>query len=92
MPGRRALRTAAVVGVASHHGAKKANQQNAAAQQQAAAQQPPAPPTPQAAAPVQPAPAANDLTAKLQELDNLHKTGVLTDDEYAAAKQKALAG
>ncbi len=32
-----------------------------------------------------------DLTAKLQQLAELHNSGVLTDEEFAAAKQKLLA-
>jgi len=77
----------------------QAYQQGAAdAQQQYAQQQPQyyapppqqyAPPPPQYAAP---APAQDDLTSKLQELAQLHNTGVLTDEEFAAAKQKLLAG
>jgi Short C-terminal domain len=33
-----------------------------------------------------------DLTARLRELAELHATGELTDEEYAAAKQRVLAG
>jgi hypothetical protein len=73
-----------------------AQQQMAAAQQQAyqqgladaQAQQQYAPPPP-------PAPAAapgNDLTAQLQQLSQLHNAGVLSDAEFAAAKQKLLTG
>jgi hypothetical protein len=42
----------------------------------------------------QPAPAAgpSDLAAKLTELKGLLDQGVLTQDEFAAAKQKLLAG
>jgi len=36
------------------------------------------------------APAEDDQTAKLQNLANLHAQGVLTDEEFAAAKAKAL--
>jgi len=42
----------------------------------------------------QPAPAApaqSEMTTKLMELKNLHDQGVLTDDEFAAAKQKLIA-
>jgi hypothetical protein len=103
---RVAVGTAVVAGTAGavrHHQNQKYAQQDAAAQQQydqayqqgaadAQAQQQPqyAPPLPPA--PVQAAPAADDLTAKLQNLANLHNTGVLTDEEFAAAKQKLLAG
>jgi hypothetical protein len=38
------------------------------------------------------APAQDDLTAKLQQLADLHNSGVLTDEEFAAAKAKLLAG
>ncbi len=37
-----------------------------------------------------PPPAEDDATAKLQELAQLHAQGVLTDEEFAAAKAKAL--
>ena len=70
----------------------QAYQQGAAdAQQQYAQQQPQyyAPPPQQYAAP---APVQSDLTSKLQELAQLHNTGVLTDEEFTAAKQKLLAG
>ena len=36
--------------------------------------------------------AAPDLTAQLQQLAQLHDAGVLDDAEFAAAKQKLLAG
>lgn len=38
-----------------------------------------------------PAP-GEDLTAKLQQLAQLHDDGALSDEEFAAAKQKLLAG
>ena len=33
---------------------------------------------------------ADDSTAELQRLSQLHDQGVLTDEEFAAAKKKAL--
>jgi multidrug resistance efflux pump len=42
----------------------------------------------QAAAPAS-AP-AKDVTAELQKLADLHKSGVLTDEEFTAAKKKLL--
>jgi hypothetical protein len=42
-----------------------------------------------AAAPA--APAQSEMTTKLIELKNLHDQGVLTDDEFSAAKQKLIA-
>jgi hypothetical protein len=55
---------------------------DAQAQQQYAAP----PPAPAAAAPA----AANDLNSQLMQLAQLHNAGVLTDEEFAAAKQKLL--
>jgi len=104
---RAAVGTAVVAGTAGavhHHQdqkwAKKDAQQQAAynqAYQQGAvdAQQQYAPPPQQYAPPPQYAalpPAQDDLTAKLQELAQLHNNGVLTDAEFSAAKQKLLAG
>jgi hypothetical protein len=100
-----AVGTAVVVGTAGavhHHQQQKYAQQDAAAQQQydqayqqgaadAQAQQQYAPPPVQYAAPVEQAP-TSDLTAQLQQLAQLHDAGVLNDEEFAAAKQKLLAG
>jgi hypothetical protein len=62
--------------------------QNAALAQQMAAQQAPPP----AAAPVAPpAPAGIDM-AQLKQLGDLHTAGVLSDEEFSAAKAKVLAG
>ena len=60
------------------------NQGVADAQAQAQAAPPPAP-----AAPA-PAP-ADDTMAKLQQLAQLHASGVLTDEEFTQAKAKLLA-
>jgi hypothetical protein len=104
MVGRRVTRavvgTAVVVGTAgavSHHQQKKYAQQDAAAQQQTMdeqqAEQPAPPPEEQYAAPVEQAPEApgSDMPAQFQQLAQLHESGVLTDEEFAAAKQKLLA-
>jgi hypothetical protein len=102
--GAAAVGTAVVVGTAGavhHHQQKKYAQQEAAAQAQydqayqqgaadAQAQQYAAPPV-QYVAPVEQAPAA-DMTAQLQQLAQLHESGVLNDEEFAAAKRKLLAG
>lgn len=65
-------------------------QQYEAAQQQAqidaAAQQ-----AAQQAPPAAPAPGGTDLVAQLQQLATLMQQGVLSPDEYAAAKAKLLA-
>jgi hypothetical protein len=50
-----------------------------------------APPPEQYAPPPAP-PAGDDLTSKLQQLAQLHQSGVLTDEEFAAAKQKLIMG
>jgi membrane protease subunit (stomatin/prohibitin family) len=44
----------------------------------------------QQAAQAPPAPAQADPMAKLKELGELHSSGVLTDEEFAAAKAKVL--
>lgn len=63
-------------------------QQQQAAMQQAAAE---AVAAQQAAAPA-PAPAGgDDMMAKLTQLAQLHAQGILSDDEFAAAKAKLLA-
>jgi len=45
---------------------------------------------PAPAAPAPTAPGGDDTAAKLQELAELHAKGVLSDEEFAAAKAKAL--
>jgi hypothetical protein len=93
--GAAAVGTAVVVGTAGavhHHQQKKYAQQDAAAQQQydQAYQQGAADAQAQQyAAPVEQAPTA-DLTAQLQQLAQLHDSGVLSDEEFAAAKQRLL--
>jgi Short C-terminal domain len=99
---RVAVGTAVVAGTAGavhHHQDQKYANQEAAAQQQydqayqqgaadAQAQQQASTPPPQPApAPAAPAP---DITAQLQQLAQLHTAGVLSDEEFAAAKQKLL--
>ena len=64
----------------SQKNARWAEEDQAAYDQQAAQQQAPPPP----------APAADDQAAQLQNLAELHSQGVLTDDEFAAAKAKLL--
>jgi hypothetical protein len=52
-------------------------------------QQAPPPPTPAPAAPA--APGGGDLMAELQKLADMKSAGLLSDDEFAAAKAKLLA-
>lgn len=71
----------------------QAQQQQAAmdaAAQRAAAQQAAAQQAAAQAAPAPSAPAADDLLGKLQQLGALHAQGVLTDEEFSAAKAKLL--
>ena len=77
------LRVAAVAGTASAvSGRVQRNQQQKYAAQDAAAAQ--------AAAPAEPAASDEDPMAQVQKLAELHKQGILTDEEFAAAKAKAL--
>jgi hypothetical protein len=83
---RMAARTAVVAGTATavsgrvaHKQAVKYDQQ--AQQQAAAAAEAPAPAA---------APAVDPQMEQLQNLANLHNQGVLSDEEFAAAKAKVL--
>jgi len=89
-----AATTAVVPGTAgavSHHQQQKYAQQaeaQAYEQEQAAAA---AAPPPQAYAPAPAAaPPADPQMGQLQNLANLHAQGILSDEEFAAAKAKAL--
>ena len=77
-----------IVGVAAvaHHSAKRGAQQQAAADQ--ATQQQAAPVYEEPAAPA--APASDPVTDQLTNLANLHASGILTDEEFAAAKAKVI--
>lgn len=102
---RRPLMRAAVIGGGAYAvGRRNANrnaeqaqaeaEQNAQIndlqQQQAAA---PPPPPQQAYAPPPPEPAAGpSLLDQLNQLDALHQSGALTDNEFTAAKAKLLGG
>jgi len=92
-------RTAVVAGTASavaggvhRHQSKKWNEkeQAAANQQQAAYDQGAADAEAAAAPPPPPAPAVDDQTAQIQKLATMHSQGLLTDEEFASAKAKAL--
>jgi Short C-terminal domain len=86
---RMAARTAVVAGTATAVSGRVARRQARRYDQQAEPE-----PAPQAAppeyAPAQEAPPEDDLTAKVQQLASMHTRGLLTDDEFAAAKAKAL--
>ena len=85
---RMAARTAVVAGTATAVSGRVAHRQNekyAAEYEQQAAQQQAA-----AAAAAPAAPAVDATTEKLQQLASLHAQGILSDEEFAAAKAKAL--
>lgn len=88
-------RTAAVAGTASavsgRVSRRQSAQQLAAEEQPVAAQQPP-PQQPAGGAPAaSPEPAADDdPIARLQQLGEMKAQGLLSDDEFAAAKAKLL--
>jgi hypothetical protein len=84
---------AGTAGAVHHHQQKKYAQQDYEQQQMYAAQQQQYAPPPQEYAPAPAAaPAGDDLTAQLQQLAQLHTAGVLSDEEFAAAKAKLLSG
>ena len=76
---RMAARTAVVAGTATAVSGRVQRRQ-AARYDQADAQ----------AAPQEAPPPEDDATAQLENLAQLHTQGVLTDEEFAAAKAKAL--
>ena len=79
-----AARTAVVAGTATAVSGRIARRQARKYDQQAEPE-----PEPEYA-PAQDAPPEDDLSAKVQQLAALHSQGLLTDDEFAAAKAKAL--
>ncbi len=87
---RMAARTAVVAGTATAVSGRVAHRQNEqwAAQDQAAYDQQQA--SYDSGAQAQAQQAAPDPTAELQNLASLHSQGVLTDEEFAAAKAKIL--
>jgi membrane protease subunit (stomatin/prohibitin family) len=78
---RMAARTAVVAGTATAVSGRVAHKQDEKYADQAAQQQ-------AAAAPA--APADDDPTEKIKQLADLHAQGILSDEEFAAAKKKAL--
>jgi hypothetical protein len=86
-------RTAVVAGTATAVSGRVARRQQgrwdqkaeaeAYEQQQAAPQEAPPPAAPAA-------PPQDELTAKLEQLASLHNQGILTDEEFSAAKAKAI--
>jgi hypothetical protein len=87
---RRPLLRAAAVGTVAYQGSKRGAMagQNQAAQAEQQAPPPP-PPAPMAAAPPPAAP-IDPTVEKINQLAQLHASGALTDEEFAAAKAQAL--
>jgi Short C-terminal domain len=86
---RMAARTAVVAGTATAVSGRVARRQAARYDEQYAQEPQQYAPEPQQYAPEPPA-AEDDATAQLQKLAALHTQGVLTDEEFAAAKAKIL--
>jgi len=87
---RMAARTAVVAGTATAVSGRVAHRQQGKYDQQAAEQYAAQQQAAAAAAPAPAAPAADDQTAQLTNLANLHAQGILSDEEFAAAKAKVL--
>ena len=95
-----AARTAVIAGTAQATAGAVASRQHRRAEERQMSQMaampapPPAPaPPPPAPAPPAPAPApgpGGDLLAQLEQLGKLHAAGVLTADEFTAAKARLL--
>jgi Short C-terminal domain len=84
---RRPLLRAAAVGTVAYQGSKRGAM---AAQNQAAEAAPPPPPAYQAPPPPPAAPPVDPTVEKINQLAQLHASGALTDEEFAAAKAQAL--
>ena len=84
---RMAARTAVVAGTATAVSGRVARRQASKYDQQAQEQEPQAAPAAPEAPPAEP---EDDDMAKLQQLAQLHSQGVLSDEEFAAAKAKIL--
>lgn len=90
-------RTAVIAGTATAvSGSIQQKQQAGAAQAQAAAEQqaaqaaPPPPPAPAAPQDAPPAAGSGDLMDQLERLANLKTSGLLSDEEFSAAKAQLL--
>jgi len=84
-PGDHQLLKAAAVGGTAYYAGKKISEKGQEDQDLAAQGESYAPPP-------QPATGAvADMATQLQKLAHLHDSGILTDEEFAAAKQKVLA-
>ena len=88
---RMAALTAVVAGTATAVSGRIARRQARKYQEEQVQAEPEPEPAPLPEnAPDAAGPPEDDLTAKVQQLAALHSQGLLTDDEFAAAKAKAL--
>jgi hypothetical protein len=87
---RVAATTAVISGTASAVGGRVNRRQASAAQQDQAQAQAAAAAAAPAPMPVAAAPVVDDETAQIEKLAAMHSQGLLTDEEFAAAKAKAL--
>ncbi len=87
---RMAARTAVVAGTATAVSGRIARRQARKFDEQAQASPEPEPAPQPEYEPAQAESPEDDLTAKLQQLAALHSQGVLSDDEFSAAKAKVL--
>ncbi len=87
---RMAARTAVVAGTATAVSGRVARRQASKYDEKDQEQEAQAQPAAPEAAPAAPAEPEDDDMAKLQQLAQLHSQGVLSDEEFAAAKAKIL--
>ena len=85
---RRPLLRAAAVGTVAYQGSKRGAIAGQNQAMQAEQQAPPPPPAPMAPAPA--AAPVDPTVEKISQLAQLHASGALTDEEFAAAKAQAL--
>jgi len=82
---RTRRRTMLVAGGLAYERGRRAGEGDAYAAEPEYDEAPPSPPAPPA-----PAPAEVDATSEIEKLASLHDSGALSDEEFAAAKQKVL--
>jgi hypothetical protein len=86
---RRPLLRAAAVGTVAYQGSKRGAMAGQNQAMRAEQQAPPPPPAPMAPPPA-PAASVDPTVEKISQLAELHASGALTDEEFAAAKAQAL--
>ena len=91
---RRPLARAAMVGGAGYVAGKKMGERGSqdADQEEQPPEEAEAQPEPAVAEDAAPAVGDDDMVNRLTQLKELHDSGVLTDEEFAAEKEKVLSG